>query len=145
MVCEPLLEVQYRPSGSCPPRIYGLPKIHKLQTPLRPIVSCTDAPSYKLSKYIASVISPLAWKTDSHVLNSKQFTGMVNEECVEAEEALVSFDVTSLFTNVPIDEAVDIIHRKLAEGIGGEDPTTGGEDCRAPPALSEINLLQPQW
>ena len=47
-----------RPSGSCSPRIYGLPKIHKPQTPLRPIVSCIDAPSYKLSKYIASIISP---------------------------------------------------------------------------------------
>ena len=34
---------------------------------------------------------------------------------VEAEDALVSFDVTSLFTNVPIYEAVDIIHRKLTE------------------------------
>ena len=34
---------------------------------------------------------------------------------VEAEEVLVSFDVTSLFTNVPIDEAVDVIHRKLTE------------------------------
>ena len=30
------------------------------------------------------------------------------------EEVLVSFDVTSLFTNVPIDEAVDVIHGKLA-------------------------------
>ena len=34
---------------------------------------------------------------------------------VEAEEALVSFDVNSLFTNVPIDEAVHVIHRKLME------------------------------
>ena len=30
------------------------------------------------------------------------------------EEVLVSFDVISLFTNIPIDEAVDVIHRKLA-------------------------------
>ena len=33
---------------------------------------------------------------------------------MEEEEVLVSFDVTSLFTNVPIGEAVDVIHRKLA-------------------------------
>ena len=43
-----------RPTSSCPPRIYGLPKIHKPQIPLRPIVSCIGAPSYKPSKYIAS-------------------------------------------------------------------------------------------
>ena len=40
-----------------------------------------------------------------HVLNSKHFTGMKKKECVEA---LVSFNVTSLFTNIPIDEAVDV-------------------------------------
>ena len=40
---------------------------------------------------------------------------MMKDVRVEAEEALVSFDVTSLFTNVPIDEAVDVIHRKLTE------------------------------
>ena len=34
---------------------------------------------------------------------------------MEAEEVLVSFDVTSLLTNVPIDETVDVIHRKLTE------------------------------
>ena len=35
-----------RPSGSQPPRIYGLPKIHKDGIPLRPIASCIGAPSY---------------------------------------------------------------------------------------------------
>jgi hypothetical protein len=33
-----------RPTGSCSPRIYRLPKIHKPQTPLRPIVSCIMLP-----------------------------------------------------------------------------------------------------
>ena len=39
-----------RLTGSCPHRIYGLPKIHKPQVPLRPIVSCIGAPSCHLSK-----------------------------------------------------------------------------------------------
>ena len=38
---------------------------------------------------------------------------MMQEERVN-EEVLVSYDVTLLFTNVPIDEAVDVIQRKLA-------------------------------
>ena len=100
-----------------PSRIYGLPKIHKPQVPLRPIVSCIGAPSYKLLKYIESITSPLtlalARKTSSHILNSKHITGMTQEKLVIDEEVPSSFDVTSLFTNVPI-ESVDVIHRKLA-------------------------------
>ena len=93
-----------------PPRIYELSKVHKPQVPLRPIVSCIGAPSYKFSKYIMSVISPLAGKTNSHVLNSKHFAGMMQEERAKEKEVLISFDVTSLFIN----EAVDVMHRKLA-------------------------------
>ena len=93
------------PSGSQPPRIYGLPKIHKPEVPLMPIVSCIRATSYQLSKHIAYLMSPLAGKTDSHVKNSKHFVEVMAGLRVEEDEMLVRFDVTSLFTNVPIDEA----------------------------------------
>ena len=95
-----------RPSGSQPPKIYGLPKIHKESVPLRPIVSCIGSPSYKLSKHITSIISPLVGKTSSHVLR---------DITVGEDELLVSFDMPSLFTNVPIGEAVQVIQAKLRE------------------------------
>ena len=104
-----------RPTGSQPPRFYGLPKIHKPSVPLRPIVSCIGSPSYQLSKYIASIISPLAGKTSSHVLNSKHFAETMRDVTIGEDESLVSFDVTSLFTNVPIGEAVEIIRDRLRE------------------------------
>ena len=66
---------------------------------------------------------------------------------MKEEEVLVSFDVTSLFTNVPIDKAVDVIHRKLAaeeKDDLGEDSTASGEDSRAPPVLPKVHLLQLQ-
>ena len=37
---------ELRPTGGQPPRIYGLPKIHKPNVPLRPIVACIGSPSY---------------------------------------------------------------------------------------------------
>ena len=39
---------------------------------------------------------------------------------VKSDEVLVSFDVSSLFTNVPVDEAISFIHRRL-----GKDRTLG--------------------
>jgi hypothetical protein len=40
---------QLRPQGFRPPRLYGLPKIHKEGVPLRPIVSTIGAPTYRLA------------------------------------------------------------------------------------------------
>ena len=40
---------------------------------------------------------------------------------VEAKEALISFDITLLFTNVPIDEVVYVFHRKLTDEEEEED------------------------
>lgn len=102
-----------RPTGSQLPRIYGLPKIHKPDVPLRPIASCIGSPSYLISKHIATLISPLTGQTNSHVRNSVHFKEVVNSVCLEDDEIMVSFDVSSLFTNVFIDEAVSVIHEKL--------------------------------
>ena len=37
-----------------------LPRVHKDILPLRPIMSATDSPTYKLAKELAKVLSPLA-------------------------------------------------------------------------------------
>ena len=104
-----------RASGSQSPRIYGLPKIHKANTPLRPIVSCINSPTYKLSRFIAKILSPLVGSTDSFVMNTGHFVEMMRDEKLGPDEMLVSFDVSSLFTNVPIQEAVQVIKKKLKE------------------------------
>ena len=44
------LKDQLSPSYSNPPQIYGLPKIHKENTPLRPIVAAISSPTYRLAK-----------------------------------------------------------------------------------------------
>ena len=47
-----------RPRHKQPPRIYVLPKIHKADVPLRPIVSCVNTFAYDLSAYLANILSP---------------------------------------------------------------------------------------
>ena len=122
-----------RPTGSQPPRIYSLPKIHKPDVPLRPIVSCIGSPTYQLSKYITSLISPLAGHTSSHVKNSRYFTELIGSMHVESDEILVSFDVSSLFTNIPVDEAISVIRRKLEE-----DGTLGDRTFLSPERIAEL-------
>ena len=55
---------------------------------------------------------PLAGKTDSHVKNSKHFVEVMAGLTTD-NKMLVSSDKSSLFSNVPIDEAVQVIRDKL--------------------------------
>lgn len=49
-------------NGSAP-AIYGLPKVHKPDVPVRPIVDLTRSPLHRLSGYLHSVIRLLVGKT----------------------------------------------------------------------------------
>ena len=46
------------PAGECTPKMYGLPKIHKKEAPLRPIVSSIGSVMYQSAKYLARLIGP---------------------------------------------------------------------------------------
>ena len=48
-----------RSASTRPPRLCGLPKIHKEGVPLSPTVSNAGGPNYKVSKYLAGLLSPL--------------------------------------------------------------------------------------
>ena len=42
-----------------PPKLYGLPKLHKPGIPMRPIVSFCGSPTYQLSKHLTTILQPL--------------------------------------------------------------------------------------
>ena len=61
------------PTSDLPPRFYGLPKIHKNNVPLRPIVSSIGNITYGISKFLTQVLSPLVGKTKHFIKNSRDF------------------------------------------------------------------------
>ena len=103
------------PTGSAPDKFYGTAKIHKLspydtinELPLRPIVSNIGTATYHLSKYLAKLLSPFS-ESEHTIKNTKHFVEKIKKEHIPNGNLLVSFDVKSLFTNVPLDETIKII------------------------------------
>ena len=92
------------------PRFYGLPKIHKVSVPFRrPIVSFINSPTYNLSKFLSRLSSSLSVNRYS-VRNSIEFiVNYVQIFTISENEILVSFDVVSLFTSVPVDKALGLV------------------------------------
>ena len=97
------------PTGCVPPKFYGLPKIHKTGNPLRPIVSSWGSVTYGVAKVLSKVIKPLAGKSLHHIQSTGDFIAKAKRLTLQVGECMSSYDVTSLFTSVPIDPALNII------------------------------------
>ena len=111
-----LKEEEYRkmyPTGAVSPKYYGLPKIHKQGIPLRPIVSSTGTVTYNTAKELAKILKPLVGLSSHHIHNTKDFIDHIKEVRLRQGESIISYDVTSLFTSVPIQPVLNIIHQRL--------------------------------
>ncbi|XP_059066646.1 uncharacterized protein LOC131857886 [Cryptomeria japonica] len=105
------------PSKEVTPRIYGVPKIHKANIPLRPIVDTIGSPTYKLAAFLAKLISPLVGNSNSFIKDSNQFVQFIKDTKLDPQDTLVSFDVVSLFTKVTILDSIEIVKLKVNEDI----------------------------
>ena len=97
------------PTGCVPPKFYGLPKIHKPDTPLRPIVSSCGSVTYGGAKELAKILKPLVGKFPHHITSTQDFVEQAKQIKLEPGECLSSYDLSALFTLVPIDPALNII------------------------------------
>ena len=99
-----------RPTGLQRPRMYGLPKTHKEDIPFRPILSMIGSSQHELAKWLAEILAPVPKLYSLHsVKDSFTFANFIQNCNLEPGKTfLCSFDISSLFTNVPLDETIEI-------------------------------------
>ena len=98
-------------SGASPGVLYGLPKIHKIGNPIRPVLSTLHTFNYNLAKFFVPILEPLT--TNEYTLkNSLEFIKEINQINLK-NKIMASFDIQSLFTNIPLDETIKIIDNEL--------------------------------
>ena len=96
------------PSGSQPGKIYGLAKVHKEGAPLRPVVSMIKTAEYNLAKYLVKIINDVM-PTTYMLSSTRSFVNQISSFDFLPSHVLVSYDVVSLFTNIPLNETIDIV------------------------------------
>ena len=89
-----------------PPKLYSLPKLHKPCFPMRPIVSFCGSPTYQLSKYLTTILQPLTDKSRRKLQSTEDFINATKTVQIPDDYKLVSFDVKSLFTSIPLQLAL---------------------------------------
>ena len=112
------------PTGTSSPKLYGLPKIHKKEIPLRPIVSSQGSVSYGVAKELARILKPLSGNNNHQVLNSREFADEIKKIKLEEGECIMSYDVAALFTSIPVKSAIEVIKKKLEQDTELHQRTT---------------------
>ena len=85
-----------------------------------PIVTACGMATHQLAKFLTIILQRYTGITPSFVKDSKSFSKHLRSVHIGEDEELVSFDVSALFTSIPVPTALDVINQLFSEHI--EDP-----------------------
>lgn len=106
-------KMRYEPNTLTLAKFYGLPKIHKTNVPLRPITATRGSPGFSLAKIFDIMLKQVFEYTDIHIKDSYVFKKFIDDIIIKTDDVLVSFDVVSMYTSIPISLSKDVILEKL--------------------------------
>ena len=106
-----------------PARFFATAKTHKFNEyslinannlKLRPIIDQSNTFTYNAAKIVSDYLQPLSYN-EYVVKDTLLFAKIIRNDILDPEEEYVSYDVESLFTSIPIREAIDCIIKEIYE------------------------------
>ena len=83
------------------PIFMGFLKTHKATLSMRPILSATGTYNFNLAKWLEEKLKPLS-VNEYTITDVFEFADEIRSSPMNEEDILVSYDVTALFTNIPL-------------------------------------------
>jgi hypothetical protein len=98
------MAILFGASAAC---LKGLSQLHKTNQPLRSVMPATKAVNYDLGKRATNDSSLL--RNSTHIIkDSFDFVRKI-QESIQTDKIMLSFDVTNVYTNVPLTFTIDYI------------------------------------
>ncbi|KAJ1191420.1 hypothetical protein NDU88_000736 [Pleurodeles waltl] len=116
LIDETTAEILVHPKPR-PGRFYMLRKIHKMNNPGRPIISGNDTATERLSLFVNLHLHPIVQELPSFVKDTSHFLQIIEKlnqtNTFDDDTLLATFDVTSLYTNIPHDDGLMALSEAL--------------------------------
>ncbi|CAF3925006.1 unnamed protein product [Rotaria sp. Silwood1] len=96
------------------PKLRVQPKLHKNNTPMR--ITCSrDTITSPLSQLIFKIIKELTTTLSGVVCNTSNFVKGLADIELDQDDHVASLDIQDLYTNIPVNKAIDIALKRLDE------------------------------
>lgn len=113
------------------PKAYFLPKIHKLEqnklklcqnneiskekilVPGRPIIAQCSGPLENIGKFLDYFLLPIVRKQETYLSDTTDFIRKIESIRLENNPILISYDITSLYTNLKFPEIMNSVEKAL--------------------------------
>ena len=111
------LKYQFKPITPRLPYMYGLVKTRK-NNAMPPIISSINSCSYRLPQWLSNILSPyVGTVSNAHIVKNVDLINKLKNITIDYPFTLVSFDVKSLFTNVPLEDLIDFMKDHFKECV----------------------------
>ena len=105
------------PKGSRLPEFYGLPKVHKKDVPLRPVVAAFNGPLTPISILLERILHQLLPFVSAHIPNTvtaiSHLEKVFPDRKVPSNAIIVTMDIVALYPSIPIADGIDAVVEKL--------------------------------